>query len=833
MIETERTEPPSLLRPLLWTFAILCVSYLPLFLGQIIFFRDVAHWGVPARAFLRTSLASGELPTWNPYQGLGFPVFADPLYGVFYLPNWLYLLVGPGWVASMFNWQCFAHLLWGTAGVCWLARRLGASSKAVVIAGLAWGLSGYTTSQWTSGILLLADAWIPWTAAGHVVLLDRWRSGGAAWRRGLLLATLPTLLAVLLGEVFLAFIGAGFGIVFAQTLHYVERSAHPRPTRTGRVRALVAAGLAVLLAFAAGAVVILPARALLGATDRAGALPRTTAESCSLHPLRLFEFTAPQAMGDAYADYPAAKVVGEPGLDGLPLSYSVYMGAGVLALALAAFGRRRPLASALAALLVPALLLALGRHTPVHGLFRWVVYPLAYMRYPEKYTVLVVLCLALLAALGADRVTSASAKPWRRNALYAATLLGLGAIALVALPPPWARFAVHGLAVALIVAVTVLALQRLALRNAALATALLVGVVALDLAAAAWPLQAFTPRRIANEIPPAADAVLRTTGNAIAPPRIYRSNLVTDATNKWLPPASAPYIEPRLMATLITNTTNLWGIGTLPGYDAAVPRVVEDVWHAGMAVGQSALRLLAADFAVLPVENPRAAGDDRPGLAPVFDPLPGARLYRVPGRLPRVYWARRAERISDAQALARLYEPDVVAGNIVWLPQGGATPSIGSVPGRGGECQLLTYRQSRLVADCIGQEPGIVVFVEQHAPGWRATIDGTQAPLVQANLLMRGLRVQPGRHRIELHYEVPWLHAGVLVTSTSFVLLIGIARWPRRKNAANPISAEPGTWAARDLRGRSDVQHDCPLRTRPARTAQRRNVTYQHLAAKP
>ncbi len=60
----------SLLRPLLWVLAILGAAYLPLFLGKIIFFRDIAHWGFPARAFLRDSLARGELPAWNPFQGL-------------------------------------------------------------------------------------------------------------------------------------------------------------------------------------------------------------------------------------------------------------------------------------------------------------------------------------------------------------------------------------------------------------------------------------------------------------------------------------------------------------------------------------------------------------------------------------------------------------------------------------------------------------------------------------------------------------------------------------------------------------------------------------------
>jgi len=121
---------------LLWTLAILCAAYLPLFFGQILFFRDIAHWNFPARAFLRDALVHGEFPGWNPYQGLGFAVFADPLYGVFYPPNWLFALVGPGWVASMLNWQCFLHMAWGAAGMCFLARRLGGSTPAMIIAGV-------------------------------------------------------------------------------------------------------------------------------------------------------------------------------------------------------------------------------------------------------------------------------------------------------------------------------------------------------------------------------------------------------------------------------------------------------------------------------------------------------------------------------------------------------------------------------------------------------------------------------------------------------------------------------------------------------------------------
>ena len=45
------------------------------------FFRDPAHWNFPARFFMHDAFARGDSPLWNPQEGLGFPVLANPLYG--------------------------------------------------------------------------------------------------------------------------------------------------------------------------------------------------------------------------------------------------------------------------------------------------------------------------------------------------------------------------------------------------------------------------------------------------------------------------------------------------------------------------------------------------------------------------------------------------------------------------------------------------------------------------------------------------------------------------------------------------------------------------------
>ncbi len=770
--DTQRA--PSLWRPFLWTLGILCAVYLPLFFGQILFFRDIAHWNFPARAFLRAALLRGEIPGWNPYQGLGFPVFADPLYGVLYPPNWLFVLVGPGWVASMLNWQCFVHMAWGAAGVCWLARRLGGSPKAIVIAGLAWALSGYTTSEWTSGLRLLADAWIPWAAVGQVALLDSLRAGGGAWRRGLVKAALPSVFAVLLGEVFLAMIGAGFAILFACVLHAVERRRDPSLS-SARARWLLGAAFAVALAFGVGAVVIVPARMLLGSTERAAHLSRWVAESCSLHPLRLIEFALPQSMGDAYGVFPAGSIIGEPRLDGLPLSYSVYMGASVIVLALAAFGRGRKLALAVGMLTAFALLLAFGKYTPVHAVFRRIIFPLGYMRYPEKYTILVVTMVALLASMGAGRILSREPQPWRRTGVLLALIIALGVVAYLALPPAWMVFAVHGALLGSLAVLGVLAVHVLATRASPLAPLALVAVVAFDLAAAVWPLQGFGPRQIASELPRAARIALERRSDPQAPPRLYRSNLTDQAVNKWVTASTNAGGEFRLVSTLVTNTANAWGIATLPGYDAAIPSLLDEVWKAGLPVGQSALRLLGADYAILPVPHPSAPKNDRPGLEPLLDPLPGARIYRVPGALPRVFLARHAEMLSDDRALQRIFEPEVVAGRSVWLASDSGVPaaSFSESPGRAGTCNLESYRNNRLVAVCTAKERGLAVFDEQYDRGWRATVDGRPVRLLRANLIMRALPIEAGTHRIVLEFRTPGLAAGAAI-SVLCVLLLGM-----------------------------------------------------------
>ncbi|HEY0707749.1 MAG TPA: hypothetical protein VGG33_13180, partial [Polyangia bacterium] len=349
-----------------WPYAalvgIVIVVFLPGFLGQIVFMRDPAHWTFPMRTLVRQALLAGRLPSWDPTQALGFPLLADPLVGLLYPPNLLFLLPNPAWMVTL---DSLLHVLIGALGVVALLRRLGVAGVAALVGGVAWALSGITVGMWTAGLLLQAMAWMPWAAlAGRQlgVLATTARS----WRQAMptvALAAVPTAMGLLQGEIFVATMGVLLALAFALfVVVHDKTSSETLPPLTRCKRLVMFGGAALVLAAALGAVNVLPARAAAAHTERSSPLPLSLAEVWSFAPLRLVEMVAPGAMGHPLRGFAGGPFVGDPTMGGETLTFSVYLGATVLALALLAFGRARPLAWFLGGVAAAALLNAMGQH---------------------------------------------------------------------------------------------------------------------------------------------------------------------------------------------------------------------------------------------------------------------------------------------------------------------------------------------------------------------------------------------------------------------------------------------------------------------------------------
>ena len=746
------------------------LAFWPMLAGQIVFQRDSALWLFPARWFVRQSLLAGEFPGWNPYQGLGFPLLADPQYGVFYPPNWLFLLVPDGMVAHLVSWLSLAHLVWGGIGMMLLARGLGACPVGSAVAGLAWALSGHTTSAWAIGPLLLGEAWIPWVARGFLGLA---RKQG---RAPLASAVWPMALSLLVGEPFMSAMA-----LFSALVVVLAAARSFRPTRSS-IATTAKSASAWAIAVAIAAVSWLPPLGMLDSTERAQPFDRTAAELYSHHPLRVLEMVAPGALGDPTGEYPAGQWVGEPQASGAPLFFSSYLG--VVALALALLGlRRRRLHIVLAGAALLALFVAFGKYTPVHQIWRTILFPFAHMHSPEKYVVLVVAALAPLAGLGASRVLADERPSLRRLFVLAGTLAGFALAAPALLPAalaPTVRAAgLRGL-LALGLLFALIRLRRRFPRSAAFAV---LALVALDLGIPASRLTGFGSAQLLTRVPPAASAILQDNGSPV-PPRIFRQPNLEQTAAPLGPTATWRDSQERAIESLTPNTLNVFGLAVVPGYASAIPDLLSQLGPSTFADLGRMLRLLSVPYAL--VTDTGASELGKTSTANLLShPLPHGSLLRVQDARPRVYLPGQFRSLPPAEAASHLLDEAVVAGRQVLLLTAGQPLLVPAVQGdEPRDCTLESFANTRIVASCSTPSPTLAVFAEQYDPGWSALVDGKAVPLLRANLLMRAVPLHGGSHRIELQYRAPGLRLAIFLSVMGLlglVVLVATARGGLRR----------------------------------------------------
>jgi uncharacterized membrane protein YfhO len=67
--------------------------------------------------------------------------------------------------------------------------------------------------------------------------------------------------------------------------------------------------------------------------------------------------------------------------------------------------------------------------------------------------------------------------------------------------------------------------------------------------------------------------------------------------------------------------------------------------------------------------------------------------------------------------------------------------------------------------------PAVLILADAFYPGWEATVDGLPAPLLRANLMFRGLALEPGRHEIVFSYRPAAWRLGVAVSLGALAVL--------------------------------------------------------------
>ena len=795
----ERTEYRSSRRVLPWLIPIVCVAIAlharQLFLGRTFVLRDQLIYTWTERKVLADALRAGRIPEWNDLVAFGTQFAASSANGVTYPIAWLVALVP---LPLSMDVMVALHVLIAGIGVALFARRLGADVLGTVLAGAAFMSCGYVASI-SANKIFPGTAWLPWVAYGvDVVAL-------AEERRGRLRA------AALLASVVAVQLLAGDPAASITSAIVAVTVACSRASRRVPAIAWVAGAYATALLLAACGV--LPALALLPHTAR-GALSPREALTWSLHPWRLLELVWPGFLGNPLDRASnLAELVANSGAGELDPSWSLslYLGAPVLALAILA-GLRGPKGSRGLWIGIGALmLLALGVYTPLYRAYRAVFPPEQIIRYPEKHVAgaICLLCALAGAALpGLSRNNRAArrtflamlgcvAMPLAVVALFRGALVQrLSGAAALTVPPidlsaTFAQSLESGI-ISLLVAVTVSGLLLLGTRArfGSAAAACGIAVYLLHSGWHAWAITAVEPAEKFTRTPSLLRNAISSARSDAPPPRIYRSPA---ADAEILPEATATYWH----QTLYLDSPGRFGFAAVPGFEGWRSVAFSALRARAAAIPlETFLRLYAIDYVALPSDvrrrlftpDGRAQGtvaDFELGFSGTSSEGATAwSLISPEGTRPRAFVAPRWRWSSSAAAVEEVLRPGRAAdaGAVVITGEGQAG---GDVTAKLTPCAVTRYQPEQIVLDCDSMAGGYAVLADENAPGWSALVDGRPAEVVTADVLLRAVRVEKGRHRIELSYRTPVLRFGLALSVVGWLGWLAVI-WSTRRATALP-----------------------------------------------
>jgi hypothetical protein len=241
-----------------------------------------------------------------------------------------------------------------------------------------------------------------------------------------------------------------------------------------------------------------------------------------------------------------------------------------------------------------------------------------------------------------------------------------------------------------------------------------------------------------------------------------------------------------------------YGLYDARGYDYPVERRYDTLWRATVSPpsdlippivraepspsGLRTLSLLSVSDLLQSLEDPvlRASG-----MRLAYEGA-DARVYRNENALPRAFLVERQRTVADDDAsLAAITDPRfdarqvaITEDEVAGVPQAGdAAGGGGVVVGGGagsGTARLVSYSNEHVVARAQAPRRSLLVLTDVHYPGWKATVDGRDAPVARVDYLLRGVAVPAGEHTVEMRYEPASWRIGWIVSVAATLVLLAV-----------------------------------------------------------
>jgi hypothetical protein len=668
---------------------------------------DMSNLMLPWMQFQAGEWHQGRFPMWDPNSWTGQPLFGQGQPGAAYPLNWLMYwmpLNDHGWLRQdVLHWYyVLIHFL--AALTCYaLARELGRSRGASIVAGSIFALGGYVAfTDWPQ--MLNGAVWAPLVflylfrvARGEKRLASSLLSGfflGVTWLVGH--HQLPLFVSIAAAILWIA-VG-------------VRR-------QESRVRIAGLAALAFVITGMTGAFQTLP----MGEYGRQ-AVRWVGAD----HPEGLGEVVSYEIHKEHSLKPVSLIGLVVPGIE--PGAYDSFVGGAAMTLAIIGLilGWKDQRVRWLGVMALGGILFALGPNSVFHGMLYAILPLVDKARVPAAGSIVFMLGLAPLAAFGVDSIALRESHFLTRRASW--ILAGFGAVLMFAslffyaarvMPTISDNRMVITAFVAFLLAGLMAGLRSGGISSRAGCVAVL-GLVLFELG------------NVTDYWLPA------TTDHAH---NIYLSRMAAHFDLARYLKAQGEFARFTYDDKEIPYNIGDWyGIEAFNAYAASVPASmwahdifserVQDILGIRYYLGKTPAR---------PDQNEKFRGQS------------GINVYENPNAFPRAWSVHQSRKVlGQQQAHDLLGDAGFDASNEVFLV-GETPPRLASC--RGDEVWVPRHEPNYVRIEARMQCRGMVILTDTWFPGWRATVDGKSAKIERAYGMVRGVLVEAGNHTIEMRYR--------------------------------------------------------------------------------
>ena len=710
---------------------------------------DLSNQVLPWFQFQAGEWHAGRFPRWDPNEWTGQSLFGQAQPGSAYPLNWL-LFLAPlhnGWIRnSVLNWYYVLIHCLAALNAYALARELGRTRRASILAGCVFALGGYVANtDWPQ--MINGAVWAP------LIFLFLFRA-----ERGY--------------KAFSSALASGFflGVSWLSGHHQVPiyLSVTTIGTwawlclRSGRFdwsKARLAV-LSLIVAVMASGMQTIPT------AEYSSRSVRWTGAESGPQP---FDQAIPYHVHAQNALKPISLLA--PILPGLAVGGNPFVGIAGFSLAVlgAILAWHQRQVRWLAAVALAGILFSLGPNSLLHGVLYALVPLVEKARVPAAATLLFSVGTAMLAAFGLDSIASDEASWWSRRATW--ILSGFAAMLAVASLMFYAakvtpqisddRMMITAFcAVALAVLLAAGRAGAISRQGGATAAILLVLFELANVTTYWMPYFGEDPR---------LDALLHNL--------TLHSDLIGfirqhgQAARVEFDDSAIPY-----------SIGNWYGIETFNSYTASVQ---SNIWQHDIFTPR-VRNFLGIRYALS--KTPMW-----PGQRELFQGSSGVKVFENPAAYPRVWAVHRSLQVAAKNAQATLSNASFDPRSTVFFsgkPGPSLVPCANPQDPQKEDVQMPVHQPNRVIITANLSCPGMVILTDAWFPGWRATVDGRSARIEEAYGAVRGVMVGAGQHRIVMRYYPMSIFAGALLslcaaTITGMAFLVpGVAAW--RGSRANP-----------------------------------------------